>query len=144
MHLTSALVGGLTFVLIAALPATALGETSLGEDFQGRVQLDRSVYSDGDRVRITAIAPGHDTDREVVEAVVVTVATRGSVLRDYPLRETGPGTGVFSGDIVLTDAEHDASGDGWLAAHDRDAISVSFQVSPTETALASSPIRSDP
>ena len=138
MRRLTSLVAVLGFLSIAAVPGTASGQRNesagpAGTDpeFEGRVELDRRVYSIEDRVRITAVAPGHDTNPTVVDSVFVTVATRRSVLYDYALLETGPDTGVFTGEIALDR----------LAPRGDDAISVAFQVSGSETALASGLIR---
>jgi hypothetical protein len=138
MHRITSLVAVLGFLSIAAVPGTASGQrtrsavpTGSDPEFEGRVELDRRVYSTQDRVRITAVAPAHDTNPAVVESVVVTIATRRSIVYDYTLLETGPDTGVFTGEIALDR----------LAPREDDSISVAFQVSATETALASGLIR---
>ena len=90
----------------------------------------------------------------------VKVATRGHDIDQYHLSETGPDTGIFTGEVILTGFAHDADGDslddgpfandsndgagptdGFLQAGDDDGLTVSFEFSEDETVVGSALIR---
>ena len=135
------------------------------------ITLDEKEYTWTDKVRIEIEAPTHNLDENLVETIgrsdlnPIKISTRGADLENYGLVETGPGTGVFVGDIVLTGfASHDADGDGaagdargitgngaggtpigpsdgFLTADKDDGINVSFEFSEDETVVRSALIR---
>src|SRR5437867_6842810 len=130
------------------------------------VELDQKVYTWTDRVYITVVAPAHNTDPNLIDAINVAVSTRGNTLSPYKLVETGPDTGIFIGYVILTGDEHiiqtggvDGSGtqprgsnggtfpsghgptDGFIPAEDSDGVSVSFEFTRDQTVTGSALIR---
>ena len=86
--------------------------------FGATVHLDKKVYSWTDKVYITVTSPFHNFDSNVVEEIGATqpytirMHTSSSNIDNYKLVETGPNTGVFTGEIILTGFLHDADGSG--------------------------------
>ena len=77
-------------------------------DFGATVELDQNVYTWTDKVYITVVASDYNFDSNIVDEIgsedkgEITVRTRGADLEQYRLAETGPDTGVFTGELVLT------------------------------------------
>ena len=96
----------------------------------------------------------------------IKISTRGNSLSQYKLAETGTDTGMFAGEVILTGFSHDADGNtrtgdvngmdtmprtepksrggptnGFLESRNDDGLTVSFQFTDRETALASALIR---
>ena len=123
---------------------------------------DRPSYTWTDKVRITIVAPSWNANANGIDTIggiathPVTVSTRGHELSPYRLVETGPSTGVFAGEVVLTGFEHDADGDGspdtsprtagsgptggHLQAGRADAVTVSFEFSRNLVLVESAPV----
>lgn len=138
--------------------ADSISDTS---DFGATVHLDKKVYSWTDKVYITVTSPFHNFDRNAVEEIGATqpytirMHTSSSDIDSYKLVETGPNTGVFTGEVTLTGFLHDADGsglhghlpyedttpmtsgngpvDGFLENTNNDAISVQFDYSEDVT-----------
>lgn len=78
------------------------------DDFGTSIRLDKKVYSWTDKVRITIIAPDLVRDYSKVESIgnasdqQVFISTSKGSLPFYTLQETGNGTGIFTGSIILT------------------------------------------
>ena len=137
--------------------------TLFTSNFGATVDLDQKVYSWTDKVYITIVAPDHNFDSDLVDAIgeterdPVTIATRGNDLDQYRLVETGTDTGIFTGEVILTGFEHDADGvpgidtqprttgdgptNGFLQADDDDGLTISFEFSEDETVVGSALIR---
>jgi len=84
-------------------------------DFTTKILLDQKVYTWTNRVNITVIAPELVRDHSKIENIgnakdqQITISTRKAKLDYYRLEETGLGTGIFIGSILLTGfPEHDA------------------------------------
>ena len=130
--------------------------------FGATVHLDKEIYSWTDKVRITVTSPFHNFDSNVVEEIgatqpyMIRMHTSSSNIDSYKLVETGPNTGIFAGEIILTGFLHDADGsgtnndhlpyedtapmtsgsgpvDGFLENSNNDAISVQFDYSEDVT-----------
>ena len=136
-------------------------------NFGATISLDQKVYTWTDKVYITVVAPDHNFDSNVINEIgadrdsEVKITTRSEKLENYKLVETGPDTGIFTGEVILTGFDsHDADGDGesgdasgitsvrnagptngMLSASDDDGLSVSFEFSDGETVVGSSLIR---
>ena len=127
-------------------------------NFGATVELDQNVYTWTDKVFITVVASDYNFDSNIVDEVgtdgkgEITIRTRAAELQ-YRLAETGPDTGVFTGELVLTgdaDAldEGGPSGrtsestagptDGIIKTRTSDGISVSFDYSDSEAPLVAS------
>jgi hypothetical protein len=139
--------------------------TIFTSNFGATVELDKKVYSWTDKVYITIIAPDHNFDSNRIDEIGAStsdplrVSTRGDRLPTYRLVETGPDTGIFTGEVILTGlpnvdigtAENPAvptgarggSGptNGFLQASENDGISVSYEFSDRETVVGSALIR---
>ena len=138
--------------------------TILTSNFGATIELDQKVYTWTDKVYITILAPDHNFDSDLIDEIgetredVVRVNTGEDDLDQYRLTETGPDTGIFTGEVILTGFSHDADGDGTedlrtepatgfgptdgrLGATEDDGITVSFEFSEDETVIGSSLIR---
>ena len=133
--------------------------TVFTSNFGATIDLDQKVYSWTDKVYITIVAPDHNFDNNLIDEIGETdedplrVATKGYDLDNYRLVETGFDTGIFTGEVILTGFEHDATGkgeprhigdgptDGYLPTPSDGGISVSYEFSEDETVFTSSIIR---
>ena len=145
--------------------------TLFTSNFGATVELDQKVYTWTDKVYITIVAPDHNMDSNLVDTIgdttddSVKVATRGHKIDQYNLAETGPDTGIFTGEVILSGFAHDADGnaatgtngndgpfhadsqtgtgptDGYIQADDDDGLTVSFEFSEDETVVGSALIR---
>ena len=127
-------------------------------NFGATVELDQNVYTWTDKVYITVVASDYNFDSNIVDEIgtdkkgEITIRTRADELQ-YRLAETGPDTGVFTGELVLTgdaDALDDGgpSGrtsdsiagptDGTIKTRTSDGISISFDYSDSEAPLVAS------
>lgn len=115
------------------------------------ITLDKSIYSWREKMTITVFAPDFNFDSESIESIGdnadsngnVGVNSRNGKLDNYRLEETGPNTGIFTGEITLTgfgghdigdgtaltDVSNAGTGpdDGMLSVGGEDAISAYFE-----------------
>ena len=142
-------------------------------NFGATIELDQKVYTWTDKVYITIVAPDHNFDSALVDEIgesdddPIEVSTRSADLDNYKLVETGPDTGIFTGEVILIGFDHNADGDtstgtettgydnpqrseeaygsgptnGFISADDDDGITVSFEFSEDETVVGSALIR---
>ena len=108
---------------------------------------------------ITIVASDYNFDSNIVDEIgseekgEITVRTRGADLEQYRLAETGPDTGVFTGELVLTGQDDeiddgpsglttpsDGAGptNGLLEAKSSDGLSVSFDFSDGQAPIVAS------
>ena len=77
---------------------------------------DKATYTWTDKIFITIVAPDFDFDTHAIDEIgndsfnPIKISTRGHTLDQYKLVETGPSTGIFTGEIILTGFCHDADG----------------------------------
>ena len=144
----------------------SISETSV---FGATVHLDKEIYSWTDKVHITVTSPFHNFDSKVVEEIgavqpyTIRMHTSSSNINSYKLVETGPNTGIFTGEIILTGFLHDADGsgkndhlpyedtvpmtsgsgpaDGFLENRNNDLLSVQFDYSEDVTIVDSAEIQ---
>ena len=127
-------------------------------DFGATIELDQNVYTWTDKVFITAVASDYNFDSNAIDEIgpegdgEITIRVRGDGLKAYKLAETGPDTGVFTGEITLAGFTYDAirynapttSGDdggptdGTLNTNNEDGLSISFEYSDSEAPLVAS------
>ena len=125
-------------------------------DFGATIELDQNVYTWTDKVFITAVASDYNFDSNVIDEIggendgEITVRVRGGDLPKYRLAETGPDTGVFTGEITLAGFSYEridytapstsGSGptDGTLNTNNEDGLSISFEYSDSEAPLVAS------
>ena len=112
------------------------------------IVLDQKVYSWTDKVRITIVAPCFSKDPINIEKIgnntesSLTIKTRRGKIENYELIETGPNTGIFTGEVLLSGFQYDkldpyiinnfgkSSGkgpdDGIISCDSDDEISIEF------------------
>ena len=146
--------------------------TVFTSNFGATIELDQKVYTWTDKVYITIVAPDHNFDSALVDEIgdspddPIQVSTRSADIDNYKLVETGPDTGIFTGEVILIGFDHNADGDtetgteagydnpqrptsedgtgptnGYLKTDDDDGITVSFEYSEDETVVGSALIR---
>ena len=77
---------------------------------------DKATYTWTDKIFITIVAPDFDFDIHSIDEIgndsfnPIKISTRGHTLNQYKLVETGPSTGIFTGEIILTGFCHDVDG----------------------------------
>ena len=82
-------------------------------NFGATIELDQNVYTWTDKVFITAVASDYNFDSNVIDEIgpendgEITIRVRGDGLKEYKLAETGPDTGVFTGEITLAGFTYD-------------------------------------
>ena len=82
-------------------------------NFGATIELDQNVYTWTDKVFITAVASDYNFDSNVIDEIgpendgEITIRVRGDGLKEYRLAETGPDTGVFTGEITLAGFSYD-------------------------------------
>lgn len=82
------------------------------------IYTDKQVYTWTDKVRITIVAPSWNSDKNLIDTIggdndnPIKISTRNHSLEPYRLTETGPNSGIFTGEVILTGFSHDANGDG--------------------------------
>ncbi len=138
-------------------------------------KVDQNIYTWTDKVYIRIVAPDFNFDKDLIDEIgnsasnPIKISTRGFSLDQYKLVETGPNTGIFVGEVILTGFCHDADGDestgsgsgdkcpkgsdtsprtsgsgptnGFLQTDDDDGITISFEFSENETVIMSGIIR---
>ena len=130
-------------------------------NFGATLELDQNIYTWTDKVFITIVASDYNFDSNVIDEIgdegdgEITVRIRNNDIETYNLAETGPDTGVFTGEVVLIGTTYEAgdnidltvskeqstgSGptDGTIEADNGDGLSVSFEYSDSEAPLVAS------
>ena len=147
--------------LLLSAPLGAVHDAAAADDedgssqYGGFVSFKKEVFSWTDKVHITVVAPDHNFDRRAIDTIggdehsPLNVHTRKASLDRYKLAETGPNTGIFTGEVILIGFDHDADGNaatgvngydnpmretggrgpagGYLKADRDDAVTVSFE-----------------
>ena len=128
-------------------------------NFGATVKLDQNIYTWTDKVFITVVASDYNFDSNVIDEIgdegdgEITVRIRSNDIEQYNLAETGPDTGVFTGELTLVGTETvagdnikvsarttggDGPTDGIIEADNGDGLSVSFEYSDSESPLVAS------
>ncbi len=88
---------------------------------------DKAVYTWTDKIFITIVAPDFDFDVHSIDEIgndsfsPIKISTRGHTLDQYKLVETGPSTGIFTGEVILTGFCHDADGNSETGIQSRNS-----------------------
>ena len=128
-------------------------------NFGATLELDQNIYTWTDKVFITIVASDYNFDSNVIDEIgdagdgEITVRIRSNDIEQYNLVETGPDTGVFTGELTLVGTELEAGDninvqarpttgdgptDGIITADNGDGLSVSFEYSDSESPLVAS------
>ena len=130
-------------------------------NFGATLELDQNIYTWTDKVFITVVASDYNFDSNVIDEIgdendgEITIRIRNAAIEEYNLAETGPDTGVFTGEVVLIGTTYEAgdnidltvskeqstgSGptDGTIEADNGDGLSISFEYSDSEAPLVAS------
>ena len=101
-----------------------LGFTVMGESIPdydnpyAPIFTDKDVYTWTDKIKITIVAPSWNADRHGIDSIgtqeghLIKISTADNDLEPYKLTETGPSSGTFTGEVILTGFLHDVDGDG--------------------------------
>ena len=134
-------------------------------NFSPTIELDHKTYSWTDKVDITIVYPNGNQDPKKIDTIGTDIGeelyieTSKGVILEYSLQETGPDTGIFTGEVTLTgfpgiDVNNDGNideptgntsgfgpNDGFLATEPEDGISVVYEFKPDEKVVSSALIR---
>lgn len=78
-------------------------------NFGATIELDQKIYTPNDKIHITIVAPDLNFDSNVIDEIgqasesMIRIRTGIDELTNYKLIETDPNTGIFTGEIQLTD-----------------------------------------
>ncbi len=114
-------------------------------NFGALIELDKEMYNSTDKVHITITAPTRNLDSDAIEHIgtldtgELRIQTITHNLTEYKLDETGPNTGVFSGELTLNHETTSGTGpnDGLLQVESGDGIVVVYEFSEDETIVGS-------
>lgn len=82
------------------------------------IYTDKEVYTWTDKVHITVAAPSWNANRNGIDSIgtqerhFIRIYTGENSLEPYKLTETGPSSGIFTGEVTLTGFLHDVDDDG--------------------------------
>ena len=123
---------------------------------------DKSVYSWTDKIIISINAPSWNSNSNKIDSIgetdshAIKISSGENFLKPYRLTETSSGSGIFSGEIILTGFLHDVDGDGsfdtnpktsgngptngFLEVENNDSITISFEFADGVVLTESIPI----
>ena len=125
-------------------------------DFGAVVEMDQKVYYPIDKVYLTIIAPDLNLDSEKVDEIgqkpqsMIQIRTSVDKLDNYKLVETGPDTGIFTGELQLIPINEKLSeqsksrgpNDGILGCNKEDFVEIIFTPFEDEPFVGKAIIRS--
>ena len=82
------------------------------------IYTDKPAYSWTDKIIISINAPSWNTNSNKIDSIgetdshAIKISSGENFLKPYRLTETLSGSGIFSGEIILTGFLHDVDGDG--------------------------------
>jgi len=113
------------------------------------IYTDKSTYSWTDKIIISINAPSWNSNSNQIDSIgestshPIKISSGENFLKPYRLTETSSGSGIFSGEIILTGFLHDVDGDGifdtnpktsgsgptngFLQVENDDSITISFE-----------------
>jgi hypothetical protein len=93
-----------------------------------QVRLDKSFYLPGELITITIIDNDSVTNPSIIETVTVTVTSTSDPLGiQVVLEETAPGSGIFVGTVLVSNASIDRGKPRTIYANIGDTITVSYE-----------------
>ena len=126
------------------------------------IYTDKSVYSWTDKIIISINAPSWNSNSNKIDSIgetdshAIKISSGENFLKPYRLTETTSGSGIFSGEIILTGFLHDVDGDGsfdtnpktsgngptngFLEVENNDSITISFEFADGVVLTESIPI----
>jgi len=125
-------------------------------NFGVAIEMDQKVYRPDDKVYLTVVAPDFNFDSESIDEIgqkpegIIRIRTGKDELLNYKLVETGPDTGIFTGELQLTKSQEKSSksqtkfspNDGHIACNNDDFIEVIFNVFGDEEIVGRAMIKS--
>lgn len=125
-------------------------------NFGAVVEMDQKIYTPNDKVYLTIVAPDFNFDSEIVNEIgqspesIIRIRTSKDKLKNYKLVETGVDTGIFTGEVQLTEdaeiakkhRENLGPNDGILYCDKEDFIEVAFSPFGNEEIVGRAMIKS--
>lgn len=125
-------------------------------NFGATVELDKKVYSQGDKVYLTIVAPDFNFNSESIDEIgqkpesSILIRTSKDEIQNYRLIETGPDTGIFTGEFDLIESKKNQSDNphgfgptgGQIACDKDDSIEVAFSLFGFENIVSRALIKS--
>jgi hypothetical protein len=126
------------------------------------IYTDKPGYSWTDKIIISINAPSWNSNSNKIDSIgeseshPIKISSGENFLKPYRLTETSSGSGIFSGEIILTGFSHDVDGDGnfdtnpktsgngptngFLEVENNDSITISFEFADGVVLIESIPI----
>ena len=126
------------------------------------IYTDKPGYSWTDKIIISINAPSWNSNSNKIDSIgetnshAIKISSGENFLKPYRLTETSSGSGIFSGEIILTGFLHDVDGDGnfdtnpktsgngptngFLEVENNDSITISFEFADGVVLTESIPI----
>ena len=126
------------------------------------IYTDKPGYSWTDKIIISINAPSWNSNSNKIDSIgeseshPIKISSGENSLKPYRLTETSSGSGIFSGEIILTGFSHDVDGDGnfdtnpktfgngptngFLEVENNDSITISFEFADGVVLIESIPI----
>ena len=126
------------------------------------IYTDKPGYSWTDKIIISINAPSWNSNSNKIDSIgetdshAIKISSGENFLKPYRLTETSSGSGIFSGEIILTGFLHDVDGDGnfdtnpktsgsgptngFLEVENNDSITISFEFADGVVLAESIPI----
>ena len=109
----------LLFLIFSFVILSAFGQSAPNyDDPYSPIFADKPFYSWTDKIKMTIIAPSWNADRHVIDSIggttshPIKLSSSDKSLEPYRFTETGPNTGIFTAEVILTGFLHDVDGDG--------------------------------
>lgn len=114
------------FLIFSFIVLSAFGQSAPDyDDPYSPIFADKPFYSWTDKIKMTIIAPSWNADKHVVNSIgdtashPIKISSSEKSLEPYRFTETGPNTGIFTAEVILTGFLHDVNGDGTFDTNPR-------------------------
>ena len=125
-------------------------------DFSATIEMDQKTYAPTDKVYLTVVAPDFNLDSKKIDEIgqelqdIIHIRTSIDKLNGYKLVETGPDTGIFTGELQLIPIKERSSKqskstgptDGVINCNKDDFIEISFTSFEKEAIVGKAIIKS--